>query len=111
MTKESLRDNWNFEKIHKRIIESFFSIKRENFMEENLIDLAYEDEAFPIGYNQTISQPTTIIHMISLLSPKKEDKILEVGTGSGFNAAVLSKLCSAINCSSISEIAQPVIIH
>ena len=53
---------------------------------------AYSDQPLPIGYDQTISQPYIVAYMTELLKPKKEHKVLEVGTGSGYQAAVLGKL-------------------
>ena len=96
MSKELLKKRWELEKIPKHIIKAFFSIDRKKFMPSNLKHLAYEDRAFPISHNQTISQPTTIIHMLTLLNPQKNNKVLEIGTGSGFNAAILSKLCKQV---------------
>ncbi len=83
-------------KILKKIVDAFFSFKRENFMPNELKDNAYDDNAFPIGCGQTISQPTTIIQMLELLDLQKDDIVLEAGSGSGFNAAVMSKLCKKV---------------
>ncbi len=62
------------------------------FFDTAFLHLAYEDKAFPIGSGQTISQPFTVAFQTSLLDPKKREKVLEIGTGSGYQTAVLSKL-------------------
>jgi len=67
-------------------------VPRHFFMDSSFIDFAYEDKAFPIGAGQTISQPYTVARMTELLQLKKGDKVLEVGTGSGYQACVLSAM-------------------
>ncbi|MEQ9187088.1 MAG: protein-L-isoaspartate(D-aspartate) O-methyltransferase [Cryomorphaceae bacterium] len=62
------------------------------FFDTAFLHLAYEDKAFPIGSGQTISQPYTVAFQSSLLNPKKREKVLEIGTGSGYQTAVLAKL-------------------
>jgi len=74
------------------IINAFRKVPRENFVPENLKKFAYVDEPLSIGYGQTISQPLTIAAMTELLEPRKGEKILEVGTGSGYQAAILSEI-------------------
>ncbi|KAA0258521.1 protein-L-isoaspartate(D-aspartate) O-methyltransferase [Deferribacter autotrophicus] len=80
----------------KRIAEAFIKIPRHYFVDEALHKLAYKDEALPIGFGQTISKPSTVAKMTFLLDPKPADKVLEIGTGSGFQAAILSKLASEV---------------
>lgn len=77
---------------NKNIEHAFLSTKREHFFPESLKQDAYEDDAFPIGLGQTISQPSTIAAMLKLLSVEKGNKVLEVGTGSGYAVALMSKL-------------------
>lgn len=77
---------------NKTIKLAFLSTKREPFFPENMKQHAYEDDAFPIGLGQTISQPSTIATMLELLAVEKGNKVLEVGTGSGYVAALLSGL-------------------
>jgi protein-L-isoaspartate(D-aspartate) O-methyltransferase len=75
-----------------RIIEAFKKIKRIDFMAEGMDDLAEIDEAFPIGYGQTISQPLTVAFMLEKLEPKPGDKILDIGSGSGWTTSLLSEI-------------------
>lgn len=77
---------------NKEIINAFRSIPREIFVRDQDSSLTYEDHPLPIGYNQTISQPYITALMTELLMPIKDGKILEIGTGSGYQAAILSKL-------------------
>jgi protein-L-isoaspartate(D-aspartate) O-methyltransferase len=75
-----------------KILAAFEKIPRENFILEKYRAEAYLDEPLPIGYGQTISQPTTVAIMTSALQPEKGQKILEIGSGSGYQAAILSEL-------------------
>jgi len=75
-----------------RIIQAIAEIPRHLFIDEALGHLAYEDRPLPIGYDQTISQPFTVAYQTQLLEVKPGDKILEIGTGSGYQAAVLKAL-------------------
>ena len=79
-----------------RIIEAFGAVPREAFVPADLRAEAYEDRALPIGEGQTISQPLMVAMMIQVLDPQPEDRVLEVGTGSGYAAAVLSKLAREV---------------
>ena len=73
----------------KSVLEAIGKIPRHNFMESSFEDFAYQDKAFPISAGQTISQPYTVAFQSQLLELKKGDKILEIGTGSGYQCAVL----------------------
>lgn len=75
-----------------RILEAIGNIPRHYFLDAAFADWAYKDVAFPIDANQTISQPYTVAFQTSLLELEEGDKILEVGTGSGYQACVLSYL-------------------
>jgi len=74
----------------KNVLEAINKIPRHLFLESSFEDFAYQDKPFPIGAGQTISQPYTVAFQTQLLEVKKEDKILEIGTGSGYQTAVLS---------------------
>lgn len=76
----------------KNIIKAIGKIPRHLFMDSAFVNFAYVDKAFPIGSGQTISQPYTVAYQTELLDIKKGDKVLEVGTGSGYQTAVLIEL-------------------
>lgn len=76
----------------ERVLSAIGSVPRECFMDPTLIELSYEDKPYPIGSGQTISQPFTVAWQTELLDLKGGEKVLEVGTGSGYQAAVLSWL-------------------
>jgi len=73
-----------------RIISAFRKIKRADFMPEDMRNLAELNEALPIGYGQTISQPLTVAFMLEQLQPEPGQKILDIGSGSGWTTALLS---------------------
>jgi protein-L-isoaspartate(D-aspartate) O-methyltransferase len=73
----------------QNVLAAIGKIPRHLFMDNAFIGFAYEDNAFPIGVGQTISQPFTVAVQTELLDVKQHDKILEIGTGSGYQAAVL----------------------
>ena len=75
-----------------RVCAAIGAVPRHRFVEPALRGRAYRDEALPIGLKQTISQPFTVAYQTMLLDPQPNEKILEVGTGSGYQAAVLSEL-------------------
>jgi protein-L-isoaspartate(D-aspartate) O-methyltransferase len=75
--------------IDKRVLEAINKIPRHLFLNSSFADYAYQDKAFPIGAGQTISQPYTVAFQSQLLEVKKDHKILEIGTGSGYQTAVL----------------------
>jgi len=75
-----------------RIIEAFKKIKRKDFMPKHGEDLSELNEALSIGYGQTISQPLVVAFMLELLQPKQGDKILDIGSGSGWTTALLSEI-------------------
>jgi len=76
----------------KRYIEAFRKIKREDFLPEDSRDLAGLNTALSIGFGQTISQPLVVAFMIELLEPKEGEKILDVGSGSGWTGALLAEI-------------------
>ena len=73
----------------KSVLEAIKSVPRHLFMDSGFVDHAYQDKAFPIAAEQTISQPYTVAFQTELLQVKPGDKILEIGTGSGYQTAVL----------------------
>jgi protein-L-isoaspartate(D-aspartate) O-methyltransferase len=78
----------------QKVLEAIGKLPRHFFLDSALDYQAYEDRALPIKVGQTISQPYTVAYMTELLKIKKQDKVLELGTGSGYQAAILS-LCGA----------------
>ena len=80
----------------QRILDAIGTIPRHLFMESSFIHFAYKDQAFPIGAGQTISQPYTVAFQTELLDIQKFDKVLEIGTGSGYQAAVLLELGAVV---------------
>lgn len=99
-------DNYRHKGLRKKLIESIRlkginnesiltameKIPRHLFMDSSFLEFAYEDKPFPIGSGQTISQPYTVAFQTQLLDLKKGDKVLEIGTGSGYQACVLAEL-------------------
>ncbi len=74
------------------VLQAIGNIPRHLFLESSFENFAYQDKAFPIGADQTISQPYTVAFQTQLLEVKKDHKILEIGTGSGYQTAVLCML-------------------
>lgn len=79
-----------------QVLEVMGKVPRHEFVPERLRPQAYDDHPLPIGYDQTISQPYIVAFMTEKLEPKPADKVLEIGTGSGYQAAVLSALVSNV---------------
>ena len=77
---------------HPRVLAAMEKVPRHEFTPENIRTEAYNDTALPIGHDQTISQPFIVAFMTAQLQPKPEDRVLEIGTGSGYQAAVLAEL-------------------
>ena len=75
--------------VDKNVLEAIKKIPRHLFLNSSFEDYAYQDKAFPIGAGQTISQPYTVAFQSQLLEVQKDHKILEIGTGSGYQTAVL----------------------
>lgn len=76
----------------QRVLDAIAKVPRHLFMDSSFIQFAYKDQAFPIGAGQTISQPFTVAFQSQLLDVQPHDKVLEVGTGSGYQAAVLVEM-------------------
>ncbi len=79
-----------------QVLKAMLEVERHLFVPEKLKDSAYEDCPLPIGRGQTISQPYIVAYMTEALQLKKEDRVLEIGTGSGYQAAVLAEIVSDV---------------
>lgn len=79
-----------------RVLDALREVPRHRFVPADLQHLAYADAPLPIGHRQTISQPYIVALMTSLLELKKSDKVLEVGTGSGYQAAILAQIADQV---------------
>lgn len=99
---DSLRKTMVAEQIERRgicdehVLSAFRAVPRHFFVPPEYRDKAYEDRPLPIGYGQTISQPYIVALMTSLLHLQGSEKVLEIGTGSGYQAAILGCLCQAV---------------
>lgn len=80
----------------ERVLAAMSRVPRELFVPESLVDHAYDDGALPIGQHQTISQPFVVATICSLLSLTGTERVLDVGTGSGYQAAVLAELAAEV---------------
>ncbi|MEI8203081.1 MAG: protein-L-isoaspartate(D-aspartate) O-methyltransferase [Bacteroidota bacterium] len=91
--RKKLVDEIQLKGIHnKQVLEAIAKIPRHYFLDAAFEEIAYQDKAFPIGAGQTISQPFTVAFQTQLLNVQKGDKILEIGTGSGYQATVLLEM-------------------
>lgn len=79
-----------------RVLEALRRVPRHRFVPEKLLDAAYENRPLPIGYGQTISQPFIVALMTELLDLPQDAKVLEIGTGSGYQAAVLAEIAREV---------------
>ncbi len=86
----------NKKSFNKRVMQSMDTVPRHEFVPAHLRSRAYENRPLPIGYGQTISQPYIVALMTDLLQPQPEQRVLEIGTGSGYQAAVLSQLVESV---------------
>ena len=87
----------------KRVLDAFRTVPRHRFLPDDSRRLAYEDESIPIGEGQTITAPFDVAFMTEVLNPQPTEKIYEVGTGSGFQAAILSRLAGEVYSIEIHE--------
>ncbi|RPI89705.1 MAG: protein-L-isoaspartate(D-aspartate) O-methyltransferase, partial [Planctomycetaceae bacterium] len=81
---------------HPQVLESMRKVPRHLFVPPNLRNAAYSDQALPIGHKQTISPPFIVAYMTEMLDPQPEDRVLEIGTGSGYQAAVLAGIVAEV---------------
>ena len=79
-----------------RVLRAMSKVQRQNFVAKELAASAYEDRPLPIGFGQTISQPFIVAFMTQELKPKPTDRVLEIGTGSGYQAAILAELVADV---------------
>ncbi len=79
-----------------RVLEAMKEVRRDLFVEEALVGEAYNDHPLPIGHNQTISQPFIVALMTEAIALKGDEKVLEIGTGSGYQTAILAKLADKV---------------
>ena len=82
-------ENFSFSEIE---MNAFREINREDFIPDNLKDEAYEDKPLPLMRGKTISQPTTVMMMTSALELEEDDRVFEIGTGSGYQTAIIAKI-------------------
>ena len=87
--KQALYHHWKRNRLitEGSVLEAFLTVPRELFVQPSLLDQTYADHPLPIGVGQTISQPTTVMLMLQLLELEPGNSILEIGAGSGYNAA------------------------
>lgn len=77
-------------------LRAMTAVPRHEFVPRDLVPRAYDDSALPIGYDQTISQPYIVAFMTELIKPRKGQRVLEVGTGSGYQAAILAEIVDSV---------------
>lgn len=77
---------------NKKVLDALMDVPRHTFVPDEYKSRSYDDCPLPIGYNQTISQPYIVAYMTEILNPDSNERVLEIGTGSGYQAAILSKL-------------------
>ena len=81
---------------NKTVLEAMLTVPRHRFVEPSLAHLAYQDYPLPIGHDQTISQPYIVAYMTEMADISPQEKVLEIGTGSGYQAAVLGELAKEV---------------
>ncbi len=94
--RENLLKHLEYEIADKRVIEAMRRVPRETFVSHEQCDAAYDDRPLSIGFGQTISQPFIVALMIQALELSGDEKILELGTGSGYEAAILAELAQKV---------------
>ncbi len=82
--------------VDQKVLDAMLKVERHRFVPKQYQHLAYIDEPLPIGAGQTISQPYIVALMTQLLELNENDKVLEIGTGSGYQAAILAELCKEV---------------
>ncbi|MGZ5055044.1 MAG: protein-L-isoaspartate(D-aspartate) O-methyltransferase [Methylobacter sp.] len=102
------RDFLRQDALDDRVIDALLKVPRHEFVPESERPYAYDNRPLPIGFGQTISQPYIVAIMTDLLKLKKTDRVLEVGTGSGYQAAILAELADSVYTI---EIIEPLAVH
>lgn len=90
------RDVIGRDALDARVMQAMGEVPRDAFVPDNLKDAAFDNGPLPIGHGQTISQPYIVALMTDLLRPQPQHSVLEIGTGSGYQTAVLSRLCGDV---------------
>ncbi len=114
-TPAQLRERMVRTKIERRgiddpsVLRAMRTVPRHEFVPERYVPRAYEDHPLPIGYGQTISQPYIVAYMTALIRPRPDHRVLEVGTGSGYQAAILAEIVDTVfTIEIVSELAEAV---
>ena len=94
--RRRLLDRLRLEIGNNRVMDAISRVPREAFVPESARPLAYQDIPLPIGHGQTISQPTMVAIMTAALNPQPTEKVLEIGAGSGYQAAILAELAGQV---------------
>jgi len=93
MVKEQIEDRGIVE---PSTLSSMRKVQRHLFVPDDMVDYSYDDRPLPIGYGQTISQPYIVAYMTEIINPRPDYNVLEIGTGSGYQAAVLSGIVKEV---------------
>jgi protein-L-isoaspartate(D-aspartate) O-methyltransferase len=93
MVKSQIQDRGIWQ---RSTLDAMLKVPRHLFVPKDLMDEAYDDNPLPIGYGQTISQPYIVAYMTAVIEPRSNQKILEIGTGSGYQAAVLAEIVKEV---------------
>jgi protein-L-isoaspartate(D-aspartate) O-methyltransferase len=96
MDREQLLESLRRRRLDPNVVAAVAAVPREAFVPASLRERAWEDGALPIGAGQTISQPSLVAHMVELLELRPGDRVLDVGTGSGYHAAILARLAAHV---------------
>ena len=106
-SRDNLLKYLEYEIADKRIIEAMKRVPRESFISREQYHAAYDDRPLSIGFGQTISQPFIVALMVQALELRGDEKVLELGTGSGYEAAILAELAQkVVTVECISELAE-----
>src|SRR3954471_22555596 len=96
MDREELLESLCRRRLRRAPVDACGAARREAFVPPSLRDRAWEDNALPIGAGQTISQPSLVAHMVDLLGLRPGDRVLDIGAGSGYHAAVLARMAAHV---------------